>query len=99
MRKTSVKARMLVEKTPFVTPDGVIFTGKKTSRLLGVDISNGRVVHDSDPDDPSTASAAMHNLNHPHHPLGLRDSATKPLWLGRVDYTVRAFDEETGEEK
>jgi hypothetical protein len=48
MAKTSVKARMIAEKAPFVSiHDNLIFTGQKSSRILGVDLRNGRIVHDT----------------------------------------------------
>jgi hypothetical protein len=38
MRKTSVTARVLVENTPFISQEGVLFTGQKTSSLVGLDV-------------------------------------------------------------
>jgi hypothetical protein len=48
MTKTSVKARMIAEKAPFVSnQDNLFFTGQKTNRILGVDVRNGKIIHDS----------------------------------------------------
>ena len=161
-----MKARMIVDKSPFVATDGIIFTGHKSSRLLGVDISNGRLLHDSNNEDiqllhnhagkgkqPSMKNKApsqnktnkgrnknteesgdgyningkVHSdksiivtgdsisdlintdeneineesmLDDPSTPIEVTEGEPKEtLWLGRVDYTVRAFDGETGTEK
>ena len=37
---------MLAEKAPFIS-DNLIFTGSKSSRILGVDMKSGRLLHDS----------------------------------------------------
>ena len=48
MTKTSVKARMIAEKAPFISSqDNLVFTGQKSSKILGVDLSNGKITHDS----------------------------------------------------
>lgn len=88
MRKTSVKARMLVEKAPFVSNDGeLIFTGHRKSKVVGLDVNSGEITHEIIDGQP-TASL-------------LSDSADQktPLWIGRVDYTVRAFDGTSGTEQ
>ncbi len=121
MRKTSVKARMLAEKAPYVTQDGLIFTGQKNSRLLNVDLNTGAILHD-------TGAIGGENSKKKLSPLGLpgqqhrkekigignnwnnggksRRGLNNPegrepphLWLGRVDYTLRAFDQITGQEE
>jgi hypothetical protein len=38
MRKTSVTARVLTENAPFISQDGVLFTGQKTTSLFGLDL-------------------------------------------------------------
>ena len=95
MKKTSVKARMLVEKSPFVTSDGVIFTGEKTSRLFGVDLSNGQLLGEEYDEN-------NHNIINDEENQSTstdKSSTSSSMWLGRIDYTVRAFDGETGREK
>ena len=47
MRKTSVTARMLSEQEPYVSNDGLIYTGQRTDRLFGLDLSSGQILHDS----------------------------------------------------
>ena len=112
MRKTSVKARMLAEKAPFLSQSGLLFTGEKASRILGVDIDSGRMVgHGSqgkvDIRRLESDSSRSRILSH-HHKFngnkvrGNRNQAVSsksPLWIGRVDYTIRAFDSITGSEK
>lgn len=94
MTKTSVKARMIAEKAPFISSqDNLIFTGQKTSKILGVDLSNGKITHDS-----SLRNSKLMR----HHNEGLVSSKFDPgkssLWLGRTDYSFRAFDRSTGRE-
>jgi hypothetical protein len=116
MKKTSVKARMLVEKSPFVSADGVIFTGEKTSRLFGIDLSNGQMIGDGyEYNEYDSNNVNSNNINVDEE--GMLDmppltstsssssatssssSTSSSMWLGRIDYTVRAFDGETGREK
>ena len=46
MRKTSVTARMLVEKGTFTTQDGLLLTSQTTNRVIGVDMNNGDIVQE-----------------------------------------------------
>ena len=98
MRKTSVKARLLAEKAPFISEEGdMIFSSQKTSRVLGVDIDSGHITDVSsgsmtlDDKRGRVGAAKSSNLK----PVGGR----KPLWVGRVDYTIKAFDSLTGIER
>jgi PQQ enzyme repeat len=89
MRKTSVKARMLAEKTPFVSVDGeLIFTGNRKTKVLGLDVNSGEITHEII--DGQSTTAILTDKS---------DSGKTPLWIGRVDYTVRAFDGTSGTEK
>ena len=123
MRKTSVTARMLVEKAPFVTHDGLIFTSQKNSRVIGVDLGSGRVVHDllgsggimgTGPDDMKRSNLQGRGATYDRERTvggdggggsyrggggGGRKSHRSPFWLGRTDYTLRAFDQMTGAEE
>lgn len=123
MRKTSVTARMLVEKAPFTTHDGLIFTSQKNSRVIGVDLGSGRVVHDVLTSggimglgsegkrtsrqgrgavfdrDRDRAYAADSSAGVSYRGAGGRKSHRSPFWLGRTDYTLRAFDQITGTEE
>ena len=121
MRKTSVTARMLVEKAPFTTHDGLIFTSQKNSRVIGVDLGSGRVVHDvlssggimglgSEEKrtsrqgrgaifDRDRAYVADSSAGSSHRGARDRKSHRSPFWLGRTDYTLRAFDQITGTEE
>jgi hypothetical protein len=38
MRKTSVTARVLTENAPFISQDGILFTGQKSTSLFGLDL-------------------------------------------------------------
>jgi hypothetical protein len=91
MRKTSVKARMLVEKAPFSSPEGLIFTSQKKSRVIGVDLANGKVLHDL-PSEERFRFATKKESNR-------RARKNDPLWVGRTDYIFRAFDHITGTEE
>jgi hypothetical protein len=109
LRKTSVTARMLAEKTSFVNEDGLVFSGSKRSRLMGVDVSSGSMFHDSDTADTAGisggslpfSSADDEDALDPDNFDGERSVVTdtfSPMWIGRTDYTVRAFDSKTGQE-
>lgn len=104
LRKTSVTARMLAEKAPFINEDGLVFSGSKKSRLLGVDVSSGNVFHDSSEDDgcnrlrrlpPGDAGGKEKEKGSGE---GVSNPIVSPVWIGRTDYTVRAFDTKTGVE-
>ena len=106
LRKTSVTARMLAEKTPFVNDDGLVFSGVRRSRLMGVDINSGSIFHQSDSlsEDPSQPGRPMPLGDSPEDELRPEDfsppaalgSNARPLWIGRTDYTVRAFHSDSG---
>jgi hypothetical protein len=67
MSKTSVKARMLAEKAPFMSnQDGLVVTSQKTNRILGVDLMNGRIFHDTgmDGNDANPTSNNLGNIWH-----------------------------------
>ena len=90
-----MKARMIVDKAPFIAADGTMYTGAKTSRVFGIDVDSGRVLHDSHSSDLQSSLATMQ-----HEAIGSTDSPMNPpLWLGRIDYVVRAYDADTGLEK
>jgi len=96
MRKTTVKTQVLAEKAPYSSKDGLIFTGQKYSRLLGVDLNTGRVLHDTS-DAIAGSSEEIPTLR-----LKTRQRSaeqTGHLWIGRVDYTLRAYDDMTGQEE
>ena len=107
LRKTSVTARMLAEKTPFVNDDGLVFSGMKRSRLMGVDMNSGSVfhqsdslAHDSDPTDGRLPEGGERDELRPDEfrPATTLDASVRPLWIGRTDYTVRAFHSDSGVE-
>lgn len=94
MRKTSVKARMLSEKTPFsAETDGLFFSGSKTSRILTVDLNDGRIISSTGykPIDEEN----MHGILKVDG-LGNLGKIKTPFLLGRVDYTFTAYDTLTG---
>lgn len=91
MRKTSVKARMLVEKTPFMSEDGdLIFTGQRKSKILGLDVDSGFITHEINIDSGEVVSKQKNEAI---------ISQEVPLWIGRVDYTLRAYDGLSGIEQ
>ena len=89
MRKTSVTARMLASKAPLMTPDGLVLTGHTSSRILRLDLGNGRIVDHAEP--------KLQNL----HFANLADltNRKKTILIGKTDYIVRAYDEHTGFER
>eukprot|EP00981_Chlorochromonas_danica_P005415 scaffold1091_cov164-Ochromonas_danica.AAC.38 len=99
IRKTSVTARVLTESTPFVTEDGLLFTGGKQNRLVGVDVNDGTLIHDISVG--SDDYPQLPNRGGVPKPVAStkRRSVKSPLWLGRVDYTLRAVDSRSGEEE
>ena len=98
MRKTSVKARMLAESAPIMTQEGLLLTGQKTSRILGVDINSGRVLHDTMATDNLGRVNSLSTLQN-NKPKSNKKVIQQPLWVGRTDYTLRAFDGATGIEE
>lgn len=93
MTKTSVKARMIAEKAPFVsTQDNLFFTGQKTNRILGVDVRNGKIIHDSS----IIGSKLSRGLDGSLITTRVDGSKRAPLWVGRTEYSFRAFDRDTG---
>jgi hypothetical protein len=89
MRKTSVKARMLAEKAPFMSVDGeLVFTGNRKSKVIGVDVDSGEITHEINIDGESPPAIQSNVLGE-----------KSPLWIGRIDYTVRAFDGTSGAEQ
>ncbi len=90
MRKTSVTARLLVEQTPFVSGEGISFTGRKGSRLLKLDANTGTILFDSAANNPSTSEPEL---------LKTIDGAVNPVWVGRIDYSLEAVDTTTGRQE
>lgn len=109
MRKTSVTARMLVEQAPFATQDGLIFTSQKSSRVIGVDLGSGRVHQDVlgsvgvgvmglSADDAKRAGMPRRGASYSRE-NSFNKKQRSPFLLGRTDYTLRAFDQVTGNEE
>ena len=135
MRKTSVTARVLTENAPFISQDGVLFTGQKSTSLFGLDLDlhTGDLLSSVGSGSSSSSGAS---LDHSHDRLASLlcytsklllanytafndvDSidkrnavmATTPrsselaaakktnmLWLGRIDYGLRATNMHSGQ--
>ena len=79
MSRSAVNTKMLVNRAPFMSEqDGLYFTGNRQSRVLGIDVRDGRVFHDT-----GLSSTERESLNS-------RSSDRKfMMWLGRVDYVLR----------
>lgn len=90
MRKTSITARLLVEQTPFVSGEGISFTGRKSSRLLKLDANTGTILFDSAAD--GTATTELESLK-------TMDGDVNPVWVGRIDYSLVAVDTTTGRQE
>eukprot|EP01035_Chromulina_nebulosa_P021663 gene21663-28031_t len=117
MRKTSVTARVLTENAPFISQDGVLFTGQKTTSLFGLDLD----LHTGDllssvgsGSSSSISSDSGSSLNHARNSqdstdkrnaviatrsskLAATTSKTNMLWLGRIDYGLRATNMHSGQ--
>ena len=91
MRKTSVTARLLVEQTPFVSGEGISFTGRKSSRLLKLDANTGTILFDS--------AAESSLAGGEPEVLKTIDGAVNPVWVGRIDYSLEAVDTTTGRQE
>lgn len=111
MRKTSVKTKMLAEKSSLMTQDGLIITGHKTSKIFSLDIGSGDVLHDSSDIKKSNntgrsvvSGSLQNNLKSIQDGLNSFSKSTKvlknkPMWLGRTDYILKAYDGITGLEE
>ena len=114
-------ARMLSEQEPYVSNDGLIYTGQRTDRLFGLDLSSGQILHDSgnpyvaqqrsnsnsahgtarSDSSVSSKSRALVDISPVNRGFGGRNgnsNGRRQLWIGRTDYTLRAFNELTGRE-
>lgn len=83
MRKTSVTARILADKTPFVSGEGVAFTGSKEDRIIGFDLSSGLSLLDRHDSVLKLTSKKK----------------SVPLFFGREDFIFRGIDTAIGGEK
>jgi len=99
MRKTSVTARFLTEQTPFISKEGLVFTGQKSSKIMGFDVHTGKVLFDNG-EKIRTSVSTLPSIKklptvHTHSPV----PSTNSIWFGRVDYSLRAIDSSTGKEQ
>lgn len=99
MRKTSVTARFLTEQTPFISKEGLVFTGKKSSKIMGFDVNTGKVLFDNG-EKIRTSVNTLPSIKklptvHTHSPV----PSVNSIWFGRVDYSLRAIDSSTGKEQ
>jgi hypothetical protein len=94
MKKTSVKAKALAENTPFLSKDGILFTSRKQSRVLGLDLHDGSLTVDTE--DDSNQRSSQSSYYHHYQPKKI---ARLPIWLGRVDYLLKATNSETGQDE
>jgi hypothetical protein len=90
--KKSVKAKALAESTPFLTKDGILFTSRKQSRVLGLDLHDGSLTIDTEDSNHPSSSSYYHH----YQPKKL---ARLPIWLGRIDYLLKATNSETGQDE
>jgi hypothetical protein len=100
MRKTSVTARFLTEQTPFISKEGLVFTGKKSSKIMGFDVNTGKVLFDNGEKIRTSSVNTLPAIKklptvHTHSPVPSANS----IWFGRVDYSLRAIDSSTGKEQ
>ena len=92
LRRPGINARVLVEQTPFLSTGGTFYTGSKVSRIFGVDAHTGelRQVLSGDTADGLESNRRL---------LARSGSDENVIWIGRDDYTARAFDVSTGQEE
>lgn len=83
--KSSITAQSITEQTPFLTKDGLLLTGRKSSKVFGLNLRDGIVTHDFDID------YSKHRVKN-----GIRKSRV-PVWIGRVDYLMKGIDTATGD--
>lgn len=91
MLKTSVTARMLTEHTPFISKDGILYHGRKSNRIVGLNAYDGNIIHDSNWESTNSIVRRVESKS-PHRKLS-------PIWIGRMDYAVRATKADNGEEQ
>ena len=91
LRRPGLNARVLVEQTPFLS-GRTFYTGSKVSRIFGVDAHTGelRQVLSGDTADGLESNRRL---------LARSGSDDDVIWIGRDDYTARAFDVSTGQEE
>lgn len=91
LRQLPFNARKLVEQTPFLGPASTFYTGSKNSRIWGVDAQAGEVRQ-------VLSGETADSLESDLKLLAASGSDEELIWIGRNDYTVRAFDVPTGQE-
>lgn len=91
LRRPGLDARLLVDQAPFLA-GSTFFTGSKVSRIFGVDALTGEVrqVLSGDTADSLASDRRL---------LARSGSDDDVVWIGRTDYTIRAFDVPTGQEQ
>lgn len=90
-RSPGLDARLLVEQTPFLAPEGTFYTGSKVSRIFGVDAHTGEVRQ-------VLSGGTADSFESDRRLLARSGSDDDVIWIGRNDHTVRAFDVPTGQE-
>lgn len=92
LRRPPFNTRTLVEQTPFMAPGGTFYTGSKNSRIWGVDAQTGEVRQ-------VLSGETADSLESDLKLLARSGSDGELIWIGRKDYTVRAYDVPTGQEQ
>jgi hypothetical protein len=95
IRRSTITTKMLVERTPFISEkDGLFFVGQKTSRIFGIDVATGEVVIDTGAVKGASAKFTVTDSTELTEDVG--NFSGSSLWIGRIDYILRAFDSESG---
>jgi hypothetical protein len=89
IRKTPLTAQTLTERTPLLTKNGLLLTGRKQNKILGINFGDGTVTHSLDIESPSPKKKTSSS--------SISTARKIPLWVGRVDYSVNGMDMESGE--
>lgn len=90
LRRPGLNARLLVDQAPFLA-GSTFFTGSKVSRIFGVDALTGEVRQVLSGDTADSLASDRRLL--------ARSGSDDVVWIGRTDYTIRAFDVPTGQEQ
>lgn len=90
VRLLGLNVRALAEMPPFLAAGGTLFSGSKASSVYGIDSGSGEVVR----------VLASEREVQKSTDVAAADGEDKEdlLWVGRVDYTIRAYNVPTGEE-
>lgn len=99
---STFQTKDLVERSPFLTANGLIFRGQKESFLYGMNIESGKAQYIVGPDAQieaedqcQSSSNAKQQPNSQSHSNGVNE----PLIISRTNYFIGAYDGFSGAQK